>query len=152
MKVSLDPSTRRLEFEDLSWDDLDELVVRYGGTVNLGSGSDSPESDEGERDFPPGGAGVRRNNGNGQAYAADRVVLERLVSQGESGVPTQEIGEMLGRLGKSIRPALNDWSQRVRLIVDDTVDPFEECRCGNRRGVRLKSSMLHVARELLKST
>jgi hypothetical protein len=127
-----------LEIIDPSWEELEQLIQRFGGDFQ------SSDIDEGENSELP-----RRRNGGASAAASDRVVLERLISAGNAGIPTQELGEILGRRGKSIRPGLQAWAVRIGLLTDKNIDPFEETRVGSRRGARLKPSFQPVARELL---
>lgn len=129
-----------IEIVDATWEELEQIVERYGG----GDHESPHEADDDDADRPP----PRRKNGN-TTTPGDRVVLELLVSAGSSAVPTQELGDILGRRGKSIRPGLINWAMRVGLINDKNIDPFEEARAGSRRGARLKSSFLPVANELL---
>jgi hypothetical protein len=131
-----------LEILDPTWEELDDLIARYGGIIAGAGGDDS----EVEHHSPPA-----RKNGGGRASPSDRVVLEKLVEAGAAGLPTQDLGEMLGRQGKSIRPGLLQWANRIGLTNDTSIDPFKETRVGTRRGARLRDSMLHVASELLKS-
>ena len=135
-----------LEIVDPTWEELDDLIARYGGGITATS-DDAPDSEHSELPRPS----PRKNGGSG-ASASDRVVLERLVQAGSLGLPTQDLGEMLGRQGKSIRPGLLQWARRIGLTNDANIDPFQDIRVGTRRGARLKDSMQHVARELLKST
>lgn len=41
------------------------------------------------------------------------------------------------------------WAMRIKLIADETNDPFEKARPGGGRGWKLKGSMVPVARSLL---
>jgi len=125
-----------LEIVDPTPEELDMLVAKYGGAIQ--AGSDAGQGNGGESHSP------RRSN----TSAKDRVVLDRLVAAGNTGVATQELGEILGRLGKSIRPGLIEWAHRIGLTHDANFDPFEECRTGSRRGIRLKSSLLSVAKQI----
>jgi hypothetical protein len=136
MKFRIGP----IEILDATWEDLDELIGRYGNKVEGAVGNDDDQL--GQQDGTP----KRRNGGTS---AGDRVVLERLVNAGNLGLPTQELGEILGRRGKSIKPGLLDWARRINLVNDKNIDPFEDTRVGTRRGARLKPSFQSVARELL---
>lgn len=128
-----------LEICDPTWDELDRLIERYGGGFQL-----EAMTSVGDEVRPS-----RPISGNGSSRPCDRVVLERLARAGVAGVPTQDVGEVLGRRGKSIRPGLIEWARRMGLVHDENIDPFEECRAGSRRGVRFKSSFQHVAEQLL---
>jgi hypothetical protein len=138
MKLRIGP----IEILDATWEDLDELIERYGGKVECSAsvaGSDDPPTPE----------HVPRRRTNGGHAPSDHVVLERLLNAGNAGVPTQDLGEILGRRGKSIRPGLMSWALRIGLVTDKNIDPFEDTRVGSRRGARLKPSFQPVARELL---
>jgi hypothetical protein len=128
----------QIEIIDPTPEEFDFIVSRYAGQVDSG-GSENGHSPE----------GARRRNGGTETAPGDRVVLERLIEAGNEGIPTQDLGEILGRRGKSIRPGLIGWAQRVGLVNDDSIDPFEDTRVGSRRGARLKPSFQPVARELL---
>lgn len=133
-----------LEIVDPTWEELDALIERYGVVVQGSSDEGGhQETQEAQRTSP-------RKNG-GSLSPCDRVVLERLISAGAAGMPTQELGEMLGRRGKSIRPGLVEWAKRIGLTNDANMDPFQETRVGSRRGARLKDSLQHVAKELLRN-
>ena len=141
MKIKIGP----IEVSDLSLDELYALLDRYADGAEL-PGTPANVSKDGAN-HADGGVG----GGNGPAAShADRVVLEKLVRSGDAGVPTQDLGEILGRRGKAIRRGLQSWAVRVGLIQDDGIDPFDECRAdGTRRGVRLKASLLPVAEKIL---
>lgn len=141
MKIKIGP----IEVSDLSLDEFYALLDRYADGAEL-SGTPAKTSADNTHNTDAGGG-----SGNGHsANHADRVVLEKLVRSGSAGVPTQDLGEILGRRGKAIRGALQGWAGRVGLVQDDGIDPFEECRAdGTRRGVRLKPSLLPVAEKIL---
>ena len=123
-----------LVLEDVTPDELDHLVTRYGGTVQEAATSESRRT-------------PAAHTGNGST-AADRVVLTRLIQAGNDGVPTAEIGDILGRRGRAIPNALRDWSIRVGLVSDQNIEALESARPEGRRGVRLRSGFVAVAREL----
>ncbi len=133
-----------LEILDPTWEELDALIDRYGGAV---VGTPDENGGQGNQEAQRGSP---RKNGGGSS-PTDRVVLERLIAAGTAGLPTQDLGEMLGRRGKSIRPGLIEWAQRIGLTKDAGFDPFQEVRVGSRRGARLRDSLQHVAKELLRS-
>jgi hypothetical protein len=128
----------QIEIVDPTPEELDLIVSRYGGQLESGTAENghSPETS-------------RRRNGGAETAPGDRVVLERLIDAGNEGMPTQDLGDILSKRGKSIRPGLLSWAQRVGLIGDKSIDPFEDTRIGSRRGARLKPSFQPVARELL---
>jgi hypothetical protein len=128
-----------LEIVDVSPEELDELIKRYGGAVL----EPSPAVDSGKQ-HPT--THTHKVTGQGPA---DSVVLRKLVDAGALGVTTTELGEILGRRGKATRHAVRDWAKRVGLTTDDNIEVFEEARVGTQRGLRIKPSLLEVAKELL---
>jgi hypothetical protein len=136
MKIRIGP----IEIVDPTWEEVDAIIERYGGRLEgTPAIGDEPAG-------VPEPSGRRRNGG---ATASARVVLERLIAAGNIGVPTQDLGEILGRRGKSIRPGLMAWALEIGLVSDRNIDPFEDTRVGSRRGARLKPSFQSVAKELL---
>lgn len=126
-----------LEITVESLDELDDLVKRYGG-----SAIDTSTQKDGKQVHST--AGHKTHSGTG---AADGVVLSKLIEAGAGGVPTNVLGELLGKRGKGARGALRKWSKRVGLSSDENLDTFEDCRSGTQRGIRLKSSFLDVAKD-----
>jgi hypothetical protein len=124
-----------LEITDVTPDELDELVKRYGGTGSGDAMIEKPTA---------GGTSVSLPSG-----AADTVLLKKLVEAGAVGLTTIEVGDILGRRGKATRPALTEWATRIGLTSDENLEPFEDSRVGTQRGLRLKSSLLDVARHLM---
>src|SRR5688500_2579125 len=104
MKVKLGA----LELE-VTFDELDELVRRYGNVTVEGSVAAVPPQ--------------RSNNGRTTSHGtpADIVVLNRLVAA-PNGVSAREIGEILGRRGKAIRRGAREWAVRIGLVNDENVD------------------------------
>jgi hypothetical protein len=123
-----------LEITVESLEELDSLVQRYG--ANAAAEGGAQKSNQAERKLPNAGA-------------ADSVLLNKFVEAGGNGVTTIDVGTILGRQGKAARPALKEWAKRVGLTNDDNLEVFEEARVGTQRGVRLKSSLLDVAKHLL---
>lgn len=125
-----------LEILDPTQAELDDLIRRYGGQ------NTAYEAHVGT---------VLSKNGAQivQGAAADQVVLRSLVEAGESGVPTTTIGDMLGRRGKATYRAAVEWARRIGLVAAENHDPFERCRVGVNRGIRIKPSLMGVARAIL---
>ena len=124
-----------LEICDLTLDELDAVIRRYAGT------------EDAQADLIANGA-VANVQGGVQGGAADRVVLAKLVEAGLGGVPTNTLGDILGKRGKATRGAVRKWALRIGLTSDQNVDPIEDCRSGTQRGIRLKESFLDVAKHL----
>ena len=116
-------------------DELDELIDRYGSEIS---------TNEGES----GVTRARQNSSKG-LDTRDRVVLKTFVDAGSTGVPTVELGKMLGKRGRGTRGAARKWAERVGLSSDHTLDPFEECRVGTQRGLRIEAAHLAIAKGLL---
>ena len=131
MKVRI----RGVEIHVESLDELDDLIERYGSTI---------AADDGEVNSTPS-----RRNSSPKLDTRDRVVLERLVQAGSTGVPSTELGKILGKMGRGTRGAARRWASRIGLVQHDNVDPFEECRVGTKRGLRIESAHLAVAKGLL---
>ena len=120
-----------LEITDVTPEEFDELVHKYGQVSEGGFTTRKPSS----------------QNGN---VPADRVLLDRLVQVGSAGITTTQLGHLLGRQGKGVKPALDKWANRIKLVGEgDTTDPFERTRVGTQRGWRIKSAMIAVAKALL---
>lgn len=127
----------QLEFVDPTPEELDELVERYGGGVVGLSGDTSHQK--------PTKAGK-----NGLTDGPrDSVVLRAFVDAGLVGVSAKRVGSLLGRRGKAMRGAAKDWASRIGL-TRGTDDPFEECRVGTARGIRIKADLQDLAKELLR--
>lgn len=129
-----------LELCDVSFDELDELIKRYGNAaIQPAEGG----GDEGEKRHGSGHGHAGKNNGHG---TTDMVILRKLVDAGSQGLPTADLGEMLGRRGKATRGAVNQWAHRMGIVSDPSIDAFEECRVGTQRGLRIKSSLMDIAK------
>ena len=128
-----------LELSDVSLDELDELVRRYGnGQANEGA-SETPRNENGTGSAPA------------QGVVADIVVLQKLVESGTMGVLATTLGTILGRKGKATRGAVRDWARRIGVSANTDDDPIEDCRLngGTARGIRLKPALLDVGKTIL---
>ena len=76
-------------------------------------------------------------------------MLEHLLEFGDIGVHTNNLGDLLGRRGKAVKPALLQWATRINLTTDDGIDPFEKARPNGGRGWKLRGTMVPLARRLL---
>ncbi len=98
----------------------------------------------------------KNRNGNGSTLseaggtpARDRLILEKLVESGDTGILTTVLGDWLGRKGKAVGPGLLQWAIRVGLVTDDTNNPVEKARPEGARGWKLKSSFIPYGKKLL---
>ncbi len=121
-----------------SWDELDELVRRYGdATLAVGqerTGDAEPQ--------PTGRYGAALN-------PPDRALLQQFVEAGGRGLLTTQISPAVGRKGKGIRPALDRWSRKVGLVTADGASAFAPVKRADGRGFRLNDVHLVGARSIM---
>jgi len=117
-------------------DELDMLLEKYGSEIAIGEDA-NPEPKS------------KHKQAAGSSSTHDRVILSRFVEAGSTGVETNELGKLLGKMGRGTRNAAKQWALRVGLINSDSVDPFEECRVGSKRGLKIETAHLSVAKELM---
>lgn len=131
MKIKLG----NLEISDVSLEDLDELVKRYGsGAAQSEAGTATPRANQ---------------NPAATGHAApDTVILRKLVDSSD-GVPINEVGSLLGKRGKAARTAIQQWALRVKLVQDNNVEALEYPRVGSKRNARLKQEFKDLAKEIL---
>jgi len=120
-----------------SWDELDELVRRYGHpTFAVGQGrtgcATGPAGQHGTSLGPP-----------------DRALLQQFVEAGARGLLTTQISPAVGKRGKGIRPALDGWSRRVGLVTADGASAFVPVKRADGRGFRLTDVHVLGARSIL---
>jgi len=118
-----------------SFDELDELIERYGAEGPLIIQGDPAQT-------PP-----RRTFGN--LAPSDRSLLQQFVTGGENGVRTNQLGPALGTSGRGIRPALDVWARRIGLVTQDGVSAFQRTKTVDGRGFGLTSVYLNAARTML---
>jgi hypothetical protein len=125
-----------IEIDQISMDELDEIVKRYGNFDSASvNGGAEPRLRQNDRQVLP------------NAQVSDRVLLQKLV-EGEGAITANEIATILGKRGRATRSAAKQWAQRVGLTTDCNIEPFDDCRVGTQRGVRLKPSLLDVAKAI----
>lgn len=122
-----------IEISEVTPAELDALIKRYG---KIAGG------------VPAQAAGADNGDTSGAALSKDGIVLKRLVDAGNAGVKINDLGEILGKRGKAARGVIQKWSLRIGL-ADATTEPFEDCRVGTARGLRIKANLMEVARALL---
>ena len=121
-----------------SWEEIDELLNRYGdisGQDLLGLG---------KRDIASIAKKIQTDLNH-----ADKALLKSFADSKKSGLLNKEIGQAVGRTGKSIRPALHDWSRKIGLTDPTGPLPFEATSSPYGRGFRLNEHSIKVARSLL---
>ncbi len=119
-----------------SFDELDELIQRYGAEGPLIIQSDSAQP-------PP------RRTPFGNLAPSDRSLLEQFVAGGPNGVRTNQLGPALGTSGRGIRPALDAWARRIGLVTQDGVSAFQRTKTSDGRGFGLTPVYLNAARTML---
>jgi hypothetical protein len=123
-----------IEF-DVSLEELDELVRRYG------QGSDDPR------------VPTKPNAPSLNGVARDKVILDRFIQAAINGIGTKELGDLLGKHGRGVKPALRKWAIRIKLVTPEEANlPVEKARPGGGRGWRLRPTLLPVAEELVKGS
>lgn len=128
-----------LELSDVSLDELDQLVLRYGNqSKRIAKGGANKSSN--------GSIGALTNHPTDDP---DTTVLQKLVAAGDTGTSTKAIGEILGRRGKATRGAVKQWAQRIGLTKDQNAEPVEDCRIDTMRALRIKPSLLAEAKAIL---
>ena len=124
-----------------SWEDLDEIINRYGSRVIL--------------TIPPSaGEGVASSGGKSRGAAvtlthSDRALLQQFVESGARGVSNRDLAQATGREGKAIKPYLHEWGRRIGLVSDSGVSAFAPVLRAEGRGYKLTEVHLRTARSLL---
>jgi len=124
-----------------AWEEVDELIQRYGAEVFLVK----PEDER----IGPGNQKPHDSTWRSALSPTDRTLLHSFVDAGPRGVTTRQIGPALGRSGKSIRPALEAWSRRIGLVAGEGASAFEPIQRADGRGFRMTDLHLQAARTLL---
>lgn len=123
----------QLEFIDPSPEELDELVNKYGIST-------APDDEQ----------ALARSKGIADGTPRDVILLRTFVEAGMNGISVKKAGILLGRGGKAMRGAARQWASRVGLIHGGDTDPFDDCRVGTGRGIRIKADLQDLAKALLK--
>lgn len=122
-----------------SWEELDELVERYGGEALIVT-----QQQTGSEGQPQ-----RRNRTGLQLSPSDRALLERFVEAGSRGLLTSQISPAMGKKGKGIRPALDRWSRRIGLVTEEGASAFEPVKRADGRGFNMAEVYIQGARAML---
>ncbi len=122
-----------------SWDDLDEVIKRYGNeSVPVEVMPGEPKKNQGGRNHPS--SHLRTN---------DEVLLRQFVTKDGRGILNDVIGDALGARGKSIWPALRKWAVQIHLADNESAEVFERFNRTEGRGYKLRPHFLRVAQSLL---
>lgn len=105
-----------------SWEELDEILRRYGSSVG------QPRDDRRLMDLTE----------------EDRSRLQLLLDAGPSGVPTKILSDRFGKRGKALYPALENWALRVGLRHEAQA-VFQGVRNAQGRGFRFKERFFRRA-------
>src|SRR5437879_2274075 len=123
---------RGVEILANSWEEVDEIVTRYGAT------SDEAPTAVRHRDHP-----------TTTLSQSDRDLLENFVTEAERGVLVDDIRKALGRHGRGkVGSALKAWSAKIGLITHDGSSPFEPRQRKDGRVHRITDESLQAARVL----
>lgn len=128
-----------LEFSDLTWDEVEQLVTRFGAA------GESESSSNGSATTTQSTTG---STAAGSSNTADRSILAKMIAAGESGVLTTVLGDLLGKRGRAIPSGIAQWSIRIGLSGSEDVLAVEPARPEGKRGWRIKASMMHLAQEI----
>lgn len=130
---------RGIPIEVESWDDLDEVVKRYGNDAT------PIELHSGERKKGTTG----RASTSASLQTNDRVLLRQFIEKDGSGLLNEIIGTAIGARGKSIWPALRKWAVKITLAESESAEVFERFNRTEGRGYKLRAHFLKVAHSLL---
>ena len=122
-----------------SWEDLDEIIKRYGSQMIL----TIPTADN------AGSSAAKPRSPASSLTHADRALLTQFVENGPRGVLNRELAQATGRGGKSIKPHLHEWANRIGLVSDSGVSAFAPILRADGRGYRLTEVHVRTARSLL---
>jgi hypothetical protein len=118
---------RGVEVSCDSWDEVGEVVTRFGGTTQTMMVTPRPSQS------------VSFSN-------TDLDLLTRLVEAGVEGLPRRVVGAALSAKGRWIEAAMQTWAQRLGLIADSTGWAyFESIRDAKGRRVRITPQYLENA-------
>jgi hypothetical protein len=121
-----------------SWDELDELIERYGheGPVVV----QSPVAPHHRTEHA---------HAQGSITPSDRSLLQHFVTEGRRGVLSNQIGQALGTAGRGLPIALDAWARRIGLVTQDGAEAFEAVKRADGRGFRLTTLYLNAARTMV---
>lgn len=139
MKFPTTIRVRGIPIEVESWDDLDEVVKRYG--------NDSSPIEIQPSELKK--TAISRPHTHGHLQTNDQVLLKQFVEKDGSGVLNDVIGDALGARGKSIWPALRKWAVTIHMADSESAEVFERFNRTEGRGYKLRPHFLKVAHSLL---
>lgn len=120
-----------------SWEELDELIQRYGDDVGL-AGIDL------------GADGIPRTRRMSHPLpTSDRAILQKFVERESKGLLNKDLGAFLGAERKSIRPALRKWAVKIKLADSEDLRVFESFNRPDGRGYKLSPAFVHIAKAIL---
>ncbi|HMD54610.1 MAG TPA: hypothetical protein VKJ65_08695 [Phycisphaerae bacterium] len=127
-----------VEISDISMDELEQILNRFGHMFSDDDRLAGLENAKSNTNMSIHGVSV--------SQPKDLVALQRFIDAGATGVPVKELGHILGKQGKAIRGAIQDWARRINLVTDGNIQPWEITRIGTQRGYRLKPALMDVAK------
>jgi hypothetical protein len=135
---------RGLAIEVGSWEELDEVLRRYGnegGHPNSSASKGAPAAAKDEK---------RTENGshtNGASEDHDMTLLRAFMQAAQVGIPTAFVQSSLPKAhGRGMQKALAAWAERLKLTGTDAgTDACIKSRPNGGRGWRLSNGALAVA-------
>ena len=124
-----------------SWEDLDEIIKRYGSQMILPIPTHGADS--------AGSSAAKPRSPASSLTHSDRALLTQFVENGPRGVLNRELAQATGRGGKSIKPHLHEWANHIGLVSDSGVSAFAPILRADGRGYRLTEFHVRTARSFL---
>ena len=118
-----------------SWNEVDELIKRYGTTGQLVIDTDQKRPHE--------------QHEHVHLSPTDTGLLQLFVNGGTRGVRTKDIGDALGTSRRGIKPALDAWGRKIKLVDQAHAEAFEPVKRADGRGYRLLQVYVQSAKSLL---
>lgn len=121
-----------------SWEELDELIQRYGGNVGVAGIEGAAEN-------------THRSHRRGGHHlpTTDRAILKNFFERENKGLLNKDLGAFFGVEGKAIKPALRKWGVKIKLADSEEARVFESFNRPDGRGYKLSPAFMHIAKALL---
>ena len=79
----------------------------------------------------------------------DRTLLQQFAEAGNKGILSTQITQVLGKRGRGIPIALDEWSRRIGLVTQDGATAFQAFKRHGGRGFRMTEIYLRTAKSML---
>ena len=130
-------TVRGISITVTDWDELEEVIRRFGIDSDMEGITIPPRPRK-----PQGGGGIALD-------PTDRSLLQQFVEAGSKGVISTQITQVLGKRGRGIPIALDEWSRRIGLVTQTGATAFQAMKRRTGRGFRMTEIYLRTARALL---